>query len=111
MTLPLVHERAHSQALGAGEELNLFEGHPDREFCVLVCGGVGDPSRWQVWRHETWLYQLEGDVYVSVDDMPPALLPAGSCVIVPAEARFSVTRPHGSVGLVVQNDPKGNKLT
>ena len=37
-------------------------------------------------------------------------LEEGDCVVVPADVEFSVRRPSGTLGMVVQNDPRGNAL-
>ena len=98
---------AHSEALEGGGTLDLFEGHPDREFSVRVAGGAGE-QRAQRWKHETFLLQLRGDAALRVGREETALR-EGACVVVPAGAEYSVARPAGSRGLVVTNDPLGNK--
>jgi 3-hydroxyanthranilate 3,4-dioxygenase len=93
-------------ALAAGEALDLFAGHPDGEFSVRVAGGPS-VQRTQ-WQHETWLYQLHGGASVEMGGQTTELAD-GACVIVPAGVEYSVARPAGSIGMVVTNDPKGNK--
>ena len=39
--------------------LNLFEGHPDKEFNVRIAGG-GKHHKAEKFEFETWLYQLKG---------------------------------------------------
>lgn len=109
----------NAAALNRGEALNLFEGHPDKEFDVRVFGGpsVHTPAPWQ---HETWLYQLAGDALVSIlgepeaesgveNSAPPLKLEQGSCVVLPAGCSYRVERLAGARGLEVRNDPRGNK--
>lgn len=99
-------ERA--EALDAGATLNLFEGHPDGEFRVLVAGGTTVQLA-QQWVHETYLHQLVGQATVSVG-VERLTLQEGACLIVPPGVEYSVSRPDASSrGLVVTNDPAGNK--
>eukprot|EP00908_Phaeocystis_cordata_P008463 Transcript_1914.p3 GENE.Transcript_1914~~Transcript_1914.p3 ORF type:complete len:196 (-),score=58.36 Transcript_1914:30-617(-) len=98
----------HAAALDAGASLDLFEGHPDREFRVRVVGGASE-QRGQAWRHESWLHQLRGEATVTLRGEPALTLAEGACMVVPAEREYSVTRAAGSRGLVVTNDPLGNK--
>jgi 3-hydroxyanthranilate 3,4-dioxygenase len=106
----------NAAALDRGEALNLFEGHPDREFDVRVVGGPSHHTP-KAWHHETFLYQLEGDALVSLLNGPtaenppsrPWKLEQGSCVVVPAGCSYRVERPAGSRGMEVRNDPRGNK--
>eukprot|EP00928_Gymnodinium_smaydae_P060442 TRINITY_DN4409_c0_g1_i1.p1 TRINITY_DN4409_c0_g1~~TRINITY_DN4409_c0_g1_i1.p1 ORF type:complete len:351 (+),score=70.62 TRINITY_DN4409_c0_g1_i1:62-1054(+) len=100
---------ANADALDRGEVLNLFEGHPDREFKVLVAGG-GSKQQIAPWEHETWLYQLSGHADVTATSSGETVrLQEGSCLVVPAALELAVDRPAGSRGLVVRNDPSGNK--
>lgn len=97
---------SNSDKLGRGESLNLFEGHPDREFNVRVAGGE---SEQQIRRgHESWLYQLKGEAEVDLGLGQITKLHEGACVIVPAEFDFCVKRPAGSLGMLVQNEPEAN---
>eukprot|EP00940_MAST-03C_sp_MAST-3C-sp2_P002718 g2718.t1 len=110
--------RNNREALDSGKVLNLFEGHPDREFSVLVAGENRRPPIRQ-WRHETWLYQVEGTATLSI--LPKdghedgrsvgekTQMEKGDCCIVPAGCRFSIDRGPGSIGIVLFNDPLGNK--
>ena len=41
---PWIEERR--ALLASGASLDLFEGHPDGEFKVQVCGGTGAPLGW-----------------------------------------------------------------
>ena len=95
--------------LAAGASIDLFEGHPDGEFRVQVAGGASEQRL--RWEHETWLYQLRGGATVEhLDGRVMATLREGDCVVVPADVDFSVHRPSGSIGMVVQNKPRGNAL-
>ena len=58
---------------------------------------------------ETVLYQLEGEATVTVEGEQAAPLSPGSCCVVGSGKRYAVKRPAGSIGMVIQNDPKGNK--
>lgn len=115
--------REHREQLESGRVLNLFEGHPDGEFKVLVAGrndheGV-DKLVQQWWPHETWLYQMEGHtddpavLVVYSDDgkriSKEVRLAKGDCCVVPAKTRFVVRRPTRSLGLIVFNNPLANK--
>lgn len=98
----------HKEALAKGGQLPLFgEGHPDGEFKVLVAGG---PSRQdsQVWKGETWLHQVRGSAEVVVGGKA-LTLEEGCCCIVQPGVHYDVYRPAGSAGLVVRQDPRGNK--
>ena len=98
---------ANAAALDAGEALNLFEGHPDGEFRVLVVGGPSEQSRVS-WKHESWLYQLSGQATLEMGGRA-LTLEEGAAVVVPAQTEYSVRRAPGSRGFVVTNDPLGNK--
>jgi len=109
----------HSATLDGGVALPLFDNHPDREFDVRVVGGPGVQHE-QRWQHETFLMQLRGDALIDLSLPSPAAatttystervpLPEGSCFIVPPKCTYTVHREAGSRGLVVINDPSGNK--
>ena len=114
---------AHADELERGAVLNLFDGHPDREICVRVCGGGGTRQTPAVWQYETLLYQLRGSARVAV--APPSStnsdigvdvgalewreLREGECGVVPARCAFAVERAAGSVGFWITQDPLGNK--
>eukprot|EP00656_Telonema_subtile_P029470 TRINITY_DN32603_c0_g1_i2.p1 TRINITY_DN32603_c0_g1~~TRINITY_DN32603_c0_g1_i2.p1 ORF type:complete len:327 (+),score=70.09 TRINITY_DN32603_c0_g1_i2:59-1039(+) len=97
---------ANEEALAAGASLNLFEGHPDNEFRVLVIGGGSAQS--EQFEYETWFYQLRGSAAMTVAG-DSVELSEGSCYIVPAGVPYEVQRPEGSLGLVVTQDPRGNR--
>jgi len=99
---------AHEEALAQGQSLPLFgKGHPDGEFEVLVAGGPATQAA-QSWSVETWLYQIRGAAEVKVEGGTLAL-EEGCCCIVRPGVSFEVARPAGSAGLVVRQDPQGNK--
>mmetsp|Transcript_76845 Transcript_76845/g.232940 ORF Transcript_76845/g.232940 Transcript_76845/m.232940 type:complete len:581 (-) Transcript_76845:474-2216(-) len=99
---------AHEANLARGKVLPLFGAdHPDKEFKVLVAGGPGKQSG-QHWSGETWLYQLRGSATVEVAGGSLAL-EEGCCCIVKPNVPYSVVRAKGSAGLVVRQDPAGNK--
>ncbi|EOD11614.1 hypothetical protein EMIHUDRAFT_214467 [Emiliania huxleyi CCMP1516] len=98
-----------SALLDAGATLPLFgESHPDKEFGIFVAGGPVEHNA--AWRHETWLLQLRGEARVSLRGGEEATLSEGSCLVVPAKTEYTVRREAGSRGLVVTNDPNGNKV-
>ncbi|KAL1523105.1 hypothetical protein AB1Y20_018062 [Prymnesium parvum] len=97
----------HRQVL-VGASLNLFEGHPDREFKVRIEGGPS--SNRMRSRRETWLYQLHGKVDVELHGRVTTVL-EGACLIVPADMDCFIHRPEGSIGMTVRNDPGANRST
>ena len=97
--------RDHAAELDAGATLPLFSTHPDGEFGIHV-GGAGEARAH--WRHETFLHQLAGSATVSAAGMPPVQIDEGSCMLVPAETEYVVSRPPGGRTLAVTNDPLGN---
>eukprot|EP00971_Amphidinium_carterae_P060429 1195977-Amphidinium_carterae.1 len=99
---------ANSATLASGGEVPLFgTNHPDKEFKVMVVGGPSQqPS--QSWQHDTWLYQIAGDIKVKVGDEEVSLH-EGCCVTIRPDTPFVTTRLPGSIGLVVQVDPNANK--
>jgi 3-hydroxyanthranilate 3,4-dioxygenase len=100
---------AHEAELAAGGTLSLFpDDHPDREFSVVVCGGGQEGTQTVRWKHDTWLYQYRGTADVSVDGKVTTLS-EGGCAVVPAGTWYSAARQPGSVGLVVMQDPTGNR--
>lgn len=97
----------HTTTLAQGGSLNLFEGHPDREFRVHIVGG--ESAQVIDWENETWLYQLQGDVTVELESHQFPLV-QGACVVLPANVECAVRRPMGTIGMMVQNDPRGNSI-
>jgi len=101
--------KENEEQLACGVSLPLFgTDHPDHEFTINVLGGPRTDAA--VWEHETWLYQLRGDASVSVEGGAVTLV-EGSCLVVQPNVRYEISRTGGSVGLVVTQDPKGNKAT
>ena len=74
---------------------------------MRVVGGASE-QRGQSWRHESWLLQLRGEAVVRTAG-GAVTLGEGACMVVPKEQEYSVERPAGSRGLVVTNDPLGNR--
>ena len=97
------------EKLSRGEALNLFgANHPDKEFKVLIVGG--ESSQTDQWENETWLFQIEGGATVTVDgETEPIRLEERCCGIVPSGKRYTVRRDPQSIGMVVTQDPAGNK--
>merc|ERR1711879_677454 len=70
--------KAHQEELDAGAALNLFDGHPDKEFNVRIVGGGSTQS--ETFEHETFFYQLKGEVVVEVDGRTePVVVPEDGC--------------------------------
>ena len=100
----------HEAELAEGKALNLFEGHPDREITVIIVGGASQQDN--KYLHETWLYQLKGEAQYSEDGAEEMrTLKEGDCYVVSANTPYLVERPAGSIGMVVTQDPWGNKVT
>lgn len=98
----------HQEELGAGADLNLFEGHPDKEFSVRVIGGETTQSR--TFAHETFFYQLRGEATIEVHGRAdPVVLVEDGCFVVDSGVAYTVRRPKDSIGMVVTCDPMGNK--
>lgn len=97
----------NSAALAEGQSLNLFADHPDKEFRILIVGG---PSSYQdCYQYETWLYQIIGSVEVIINGNKE-ILEEGECGIIPSGTGYMLYRPTDSIGMVVMQDPNGNKL-
>ena len=87
--------------------VSLHDSHPScRRFGTQV-GGASEQE--DCYEQETVLYQLEGEATVTVEGAEPALLSEGSCCVVGCAKRYTVKRPEGSIGMVIQNVPRGNK--
>lgn len=100
----------NKERLEAGETLPLFgEAHPDRETLALVLGGPSEQAE-DLSQGDTWLYQLRGSATVKMEGGTLELA-EGSCCIVDPGMPFSVSRPAGSVGMLVRQDPMGNKTS
>jgi len=92
--------------LSEGKSLDLFVGHPDKEFTIKVIGG---PSRQSTtYKYETWFYQLKGDININVDGRSDTLK-EGECCIISSGKAYTVERPPESIGMVIMQDPMGNK--
>jgi len=98
---------AHAAELGEGKVLNLFEGHPDREFSVKIAGGESTQST--QFEYETWLYQLKGSATLTIASQEPLQISEGDCMLVRAGQSYEVQRPAASIGMVVTQDPRGNR--
>lgn len=96
----------HADELASGRSINLFEGHPDREFSVRIVGGRSSQS--DEFEYETWLYQIKGEATVRTIDGDTVLLEGDCCIVKPA-SKYSVERTDGSIGMTVTQDPRGNK--
>ena len=103
----------HADTIATGRPIPLFgEDHPDQEFTVDVVGGAVGGAEWGEWARfdngDTWLYQVKGAARVeSKGEVVP--LQDGGCCIIPPGQEYRVSREVGTVGLVVAQDPLGNK--
>lgn len=98
----------HAAELSQGADLNLFPGHPDGEFSVRVIGGSSSQEAQA--KQETFFYQIKGEMVVEVSGRPaPVTIPEDGCFMVDGGVSYKVHRKQGSIGLVVTNDPLGNK--
>jgi 3-hydroxyanthranilate 3,4-dioxygenase len=99
---------ANKDKLDSGEMLSLFgHEHPDKEFKVMVAGGPTEQKGIST-KGDTWLYQIQGCAHVAVQG-GTLTLQEGCCCIVDPNVSYDVVRPNGSIGLVVQQDARGNK--
>lgn len=73
---------------------------------MLIVGGPSEQTT--QFEHETWLYQLRGSATVRVDGKDETLAEEDCCIIKP-NTPYKVTRPAGSIGMVVTQHPLGNK--
>eukprot|EP00397_Hematodinium_sp_SG-2012_P015817 GEMP01016118.1.p1 GENE.GEMP01016118.1~~GEMP01016118.1.p1 ORF type:complete len:299 (+),score=67.31 GEMP01016118.1:176-1072(+) len=94
----------HMDRLCLGEAIDLFEDHPDNEITALIVGGPHESS--SDWKYETFFMQFVGSCTVKCNGKTREVT-AGTCFVV--EGPFSVEREEGSIGLLVQQDPLGNK--
>lgn len=100
-------DRHHDQ-LAAGADLCLFPGHPDKEFNVRIIGGESTQSG--VFPYETFFYQLRGEATIQLEGQDsPFVLPQDGCYVVDSGVPYVVRRTVGSIGMVVTQDPLGNK--
>mmetsp|Transcript_62594 Transcript_62594/g.173486 ORF Transcript_62594/g.173486 Transcript_62594/m.173486 type:complete len:315 (-) Transcript_62594:53-997(-) len=99
---------AHQEALAKGNTVPLFgTDHPDKEFTINVIGGPSEqtvqPIAW-----DTWLYQIKGSATITVGSTSLPV-PEGSCVSVRPQTAYTAKREPGSIGMLVIQDPTGNK--
>lgn len=59
-------------------------------------------------KYETWLWQLKGNAAVTIDGKTETLA-AGECCVIKPNTPYHVMREAGSLGMVVTQDPNGNK--
>jgi len=99
---------AHKVDLAAGSDLNLFEGHPDGEFSVRAIGGPSEQTA--SFEYETFFFQLHGEISICVAGREGEVVLADQgCFVVDANTKYTVKRKEGSIGLVVTQDPRGNR--
>ena len=91
----------------------MFEGHPDNEIKVYIVGGESHTNTSV--DDETWVYQLKGQCSLYMEGRGPTgkntthVIEEGSCMVIPAHRTYEITRPAGSIGMMVQQDPHGNR--
>jgi len=96
----------NASELSAGNSLDLFGRHPDKEFHLKIIGG---PScQRTTYKYETWFYQLKGDIKIIVEGQSDTLK-EGECCIVSSGKEYTVERTPESIGMVIMQDPMGNK--
>ncbi len=101
---------AHAAELAAGASLSLFgAAHPDKEFDIQVVGGGGPLTHGKPWHGDTWLFQLQGTVTVTLEGKTAQQLFARHSGVVPPNTAYTVERAPGSIGLVITMDPSGNR--
>lgn len=90
-----------------GSQVDLFPGHPDKEFCIRVVGG---PQTSCIdWKHDTYVQQLEGESRLTLPSGEKQRLGPGECCTLAPCGSYTVEQPSESLALVVQQDPLGNK--
>lgn len=96
----------HAEELRSGADLNLFEGHPDGEFTVRVVGGKS--TQRLTLRLETFFFQMKGGATISSGgkEIP---LAEKACFVLGPGGDCSIEREEGSIGLVITQDPSGNR--
>jgi hypothetical protein len=88
--------------------LDLFGAeHPDKEFTIKVYGnGTFQTAALPI---EVYLHQIFGEAVVEFVDGNEIRLGPGDCTVIPPNISFTSKRAKGSVGLLVAQDPYGNK--
>jgi len=100
---------ARKEELARGADLNLFEGHPDGEFNVRVISGPSSQST--SFEYETFFHQLTGEAKIKVEGKEEELtLKPGDCLVVDSGKAYTVSRQESSIGLVVTQNPMGNRV-
>eukprot|EP00929_Paragymnodinium_shiwhaense_P026420 TRINITY_DN15724_c0_g1_i1.p1 TRINITY_DN15724_c0_g1~~TRINITY_DN15724_c0_g1_i1.p1 ORF type:complete len:341 (+),score=70.59 TRINITY_DN15724_c0_g1_i1:77-1099(+) len=100
---------ANAKQLEAGQSVPLFgTDHPDDEFQESCLVGGKSTQKNQIFDVDTYLYQVKGSASIKVATGSFDLA-EGCCCIVRAGETFDVSRPKGSIGMVVRQDPTGNK--
>lgn len=97
---------ASKEKLADGEVLPLRR-FPDREFQIAIAGGPSE-QRGREWSGDTWLYQLRGFAHVALSGGTLRLDEGCCCLVLPGQT-YDVARSHGSVGMVLRQDPQANK--
>lgn len=102
--------KEHQAELDKGAELNLFgEKHPDRETKVRIIGGEST-QHGRAFEYETFFYQLKGEAVLKLTGRDEeVVVPEDGCFVIEANVEYTATRKPGSIGMVVTQDPRGNK--
>lgn len=100
----------NKDAFANGESKPLFPNHPDKEFTILVASGGKDGTERSTESkpYDSWLYQHKGSATVSSGN-ETVNLEEGACCVIRGNEKYSVKRSPGSIGLVVVQDPTGNR--
>lgn len=95
---------------------NTDQSHPDKEFSVLISKNCEENEitiDYEPWKGDTWVYQIEGNCLVTLNDNDRTnsqQLFKGWSGVVPPNTHFTISREKGSIGMIVRNNPEGNKV-
>lgn len=85
----------------------LLYGGPDTEYQVAVFSGPDDWAHWKMNDGETFFWQFDGEVELTVRDTEGAVtkhtVGPGDVYMLPNGWHYKAARPHGSLGIVVTN--------
>jgi len=93
----------HSTELKAGKLLNLFDGHPDKEFNILVYGSGETHYHSEL---ETWIYHIKGSLTLNNAHH----LKEGDSIVLPIGNDYDISRSGDAIGLIITQNPISNKL-
>jgi len=108
----------HQQQLFEGKVLNLFPGHPDKEFLIEISGGGKDKEHEHPCKEptlETWLYQLRGKGSVTLspgnEKAVQEVMNEGDCGIILPGTKYTLRQQPNSITMCLVQNPLGNKRT